>query len=112
MGDGNAGVRFGRPRQNSESSRWESARTPPQPFAFESERGCQGADSRIRFDTCSNDLRSFVVDPCALAVRRHSLALQAFHRLELTLSHCDSYDANSKATMANIERALTPLHER
>ena len=28
------------------------------------------------------------------------------------LSHCDSYYANSKATLANIERALTPLHER
>ena len=28
------------------------------------------------------------------------------------LSHCDRYYANSKATVANIERALAPLHER
>ncbi len=28
------------------------------------------------------------------------------------LAHCDRYYANSKATVANIERALTPLHER
>ena len=32
--------------------------------------------------------------------------------IDAYLKHCDVYYANSKATVGNIERALTPLHER
>ena len=32
--------------------------------------------------------------------------------IDAYLKHCDGYYANSKATVGNIERALTPLHER
>ena len=32
--------------------------------------------------------------------------------IDAYLSHCDAYYANSKPTIANIERALAPLHER
>ena len=32
--------------------------------------------------------------------------------IDAYLEHCDGYYANSKATVGNIERALTPLHER